>query len=142
MGRVCYNSWGWRQRWWRFQRGYDGAIPVISQPFDDRWLYLAGSSYTGTAGSSITSTEVRFLDTTSTISLTLTLNTGSLFVAASSLSITALELVVCPPGLSCSFRGGDGAISATPIPAALPLFAGGVGALGLVGSRRKRKQAA
>ena len=30
----------------------------------------------------------------------------------------------------------------TPLPAALPLFASGLGALGLLGWRRKRKQAA
>ena len=34
------------------------------------------------------------------------------------------------------------AVSETPVPAALPLFATGVGALGLMGWRRKRKQAA
>jgi hypothetical protein len=33
-------------------------------------------------------------------------------------------------------------INATPIPAALPLFATGLGALGLLGWRRKRKNAA
>lgn len=33
------------------------------------------------------------------------------------------------------------ATSATPLPAALPLFAGGLGALGLLGGRRKRKVA-
>ena len=33
----------------------------------------------------------------------------------------------------------EGSISATPIPAALPLFAGGLGALGLFGWRKKRK---
>jgi hypothetical protein len=33
------------------------------------------------------------------------------------------------------------AVSATPLPAALPLFAGGLGALGLLGWRRKRKAA-
>lgn len=32
--------------------------------------------------------------------------------------------------------------SATPVPAALPLFAGGLGALGLLGWRRKRKNGA
>jgi len=32
--------------------------------------------------------------------------------------------------------------NATPLPAALPLFATGLGALGLLGWRRKRKQAA
>jgi hypothetical protein len=34
------------------------------------------------------------------------------------------------------------AVTATPLPAALPLFATGVGALGLFGWRRKRKNAA
>jgi hypothetical protein len=32
--------------------------------------------------------------------------------------------------------------AATPLPAALPLFAGGLGGLGLLGWRRKRKAAA
>jgi hypothetical protein len=34
---------------------------------------------------------------------------------------------------------GEGALQATPLPAALPLFAAGLGALGLLGWRRKRK---
>jgi hypothetical protein len=38
--------------------------------------------------------------------------------------------------------GGDGCVAATPLPAALPLFATGLGALGLLGWRRKRKAAA
>jgi hypothetical protein len=38
--------------------------------------------------------------------------------------------------------GGDITYSATPLPAALPLFATGLGALGLFGWRRKRKKAA
>jgi len=32
-------------------------------------------------------------------------------------------------------------VTATPLPAALPLFAGGLGALGLLGWRRKRNAA-
>lgn len=36
----------------------------------------------------------------------------------------------------------NGAVSTTPLPAALPLFATGLGALGLFGWRRKRKAAA
>jgi len=32
-------------------------------------------------------------------------------------------------------------VSLTPVPAALPLFAGGLGAMGLLGWRRKRKDA-
>ena len=35
-----------------------------------------------------------------------------------------------------------GAVTATPLPAALPLFAGGLGAMGLLGWRRKRKNPA
>jgi len=36
----------------------------------------------------------------------------------------------------------DSPVSATPLPAALPLFAGGLGILGVLGRRRKRKAAA
>lgn len=39
-------------------------------------------------------------------------------------------------------NGGTGAIAAAPLPAALPLFASGLGALGLFGWWRKRKNAA
>ena len=38
--------------------------------------------------------------------------------------------------------GGGTDLQATPLPAALPLFASGLGALGLLGWRRKRKNAA
>jgi hypothetical protein len=43
-----------------------------------------------------------------------------------------------------SFGGGEirGFLAPTPLPAALPLFATGLGALGLPGWRRKRKGAA
>ena len=43
---------------------------------------------------------------------------------------------------SFEFAPGVGTISATPVPAALPLFATGLGAMGLIGWRRKRKNAA
>ena len=58
------------------------------------------------------------------------------------------------PQTGCSFNCGApytnpgfeglaaAAISGTPLPAALPLFASGLGALGLLGWRRKRKNAA
>jgi hypothetical protein len=42
--------------------------------------------------------------------------------------------------ITVDFSGG-GPVSATPLPAALPLFATGLGALGLLGWRRKRKAA-
>jgi hypothetical protein len=44
--------------------------------------------------------------------------------------------------ISCSPNGGECAPPvATPLPAALPLFAGGLGVIGLVARRRKRKAA-
>ena len=52
-------------------------------------------------------------------------------------------------GLSCDYCTVDlqtvityTGVSATPLPAALPLFASGLGAMGLLGWRRKRKSAA
>jgi hypothetical protein len=44
-------------------------------------------------------------------------------------------------GEGFSFGFTSASISATPLPAALPLFAGGLSALGLIGWRRKRKAA-
>jgi hypothetical protein len=48
------------------------------------------------------------------------------------------------PPTSYDFTSGDATIvsSATPLPPALPLFAAGLGAIGLFGWRRKRKAAA
>jgi hypothetical protein len=40
------------------------------------------------------------------------------------------------------FELGQPSTTATPLPAALPLFAGGLGMIGLLGRRRKRKQVA
>ena len=47
---------------------------------------------------------------------------------------------VLPGTVNCSVsRIGDTTFTATPLPAALPLFATGIGGLGLLGWRRKRK---
>ena len=54
---------------------------------------------------------------------------GNTLTASGTATITEL-----PPG--------EAQLSATPLPAALPLFASGLGALGLLGWRRKRKSAA
>ncbi len=52
----------------------------------------------------------------------------------------------CPPGgtdfFDTRYFTGGYAVAATPLPAALPLFAGGLGAVGLLGWRRKRKNGA
>jgi hypothetical protein len=57
----------------------------------------------------------------------------------------------CGAGQTCSdndtstdptYAVGFSPVAATPLPAALPLFAGGLGVMGLLGRRRKRKKAA
>ena len=64
------------------------------------------------------------------------------------------DLASCNPMFGCSFQADVGfntnnagtwnavTVSPVPIPAALPLFAGGLGLLGLLGWRRKRLAAA
>jgi hypothetical protein len=54
------------------------------------------------------------------------------------------DLSGLPDGVTFEISNGIGNAlpSATPIPAALPLFASGLGALGLLGWRRKKKAAA
>jgi hypothetical protein len=47
-----------------------------------------------------------------------------------------------PPGYTIELSPGIGNVATTPLPAALPLFATGLGAMGLLGWRRKRKNAA
>ena len=64
--------------------------------------------------------------------------TGSVSASAS-----ADPIITVPNGYSIEFSPNlNLAETATPLPAALPLFATGLGALGLLGWRRKRKNAA
>jgi hypothetical protein len=67
-------------------------------------------------------------------------NQGLVFEFASNVSSFTIS-GLSPVNLS-NITGLDGPTTATPLPAALPLFAGGLGALGLLGWRRKRKAAA
>ena len=46
----------------------------------------------------------------------------------------SFEASTCGNGIICGKQGGD-----TPLPAALPMFAGGLGIVGLLARRRKRK---
>jgi hypothetical protein len=57
-------------------------------------------------------------------------------------SATVDPTIVAPNGLTVDFSSNLATPAATPVPAALPLFASGLGAMGLFGWRRKRKLAA
>jgi hypothetical protein len=58
-------------------------------------------------------------------------------------ALALLYSIVLPDGVGNDLPPGfGGSPVATPLPAALPLFASGLGALGLLGWRRKRKNAA
>jgi hypothetical protein len=64
------------------------------------------------------------------------LNTGGLTYQVQEINVTQIGFghIVVGPGVV-----QDGAPAATPLPAALPLFAGGAALLGYLGFRRKRK---
>jgi hypothetical protein len=76
--------------------------------------------------------------TTSAHSITVDPFTGDVFVALAGTS----ALNPCPTSLGCIEVFAPTAAPETPLPGALPLFASGLGALGLLGWRRKRKAAA
>ena len=69
---------------------------------------------------------------------TLLFDTGPSLVGYSGGPITG-ESVVRTGGAGTVYGDLTGSITPTPLPAALPLFATGLGALGLLGWRRKRK---
>jgi hypothetical protein len=68
---------------------------------------------------------------------------GNISIAVLYDNVTGFEepIVECgePGGAVCGHLTAETSISPTPLPAALPLFATGLGAMGLFGWRRKRK---
>jgi hypothetical protein len=73
--------------------------------------------------------------TTSAHSITVDPLTGDVFVALAGTS----ALNPCPTSLGCIEVFAPSASAETPLPGTLPLFASGLGALGLLGWRRKKK---
>src|SRR5262249_57880343 len=86
------------------------------------------------------------LATGQTLSGFVVLDTATTAQTSLTWQIAAIDPTACGPGIgSCNSTSNPvytGTAMATPLPAALPLFATGLGALGLLGWRRKRKAAA
>jgi len=62
------------------------------------------------------------------------------FLTVAAAAITGVTISTTNDDVGLALYGGAGA-NATPLPAALPLFASGLGALGMLGWRRRRRQA-
>ena len=66
----------------------------------------------------------------------------AIFVNDAPIPVDLKLTIDLPDGLGIGPAVSFGAEAVTPLPATLPLFASGLGALGLLGWRRKRKAAA
>src|SRR5262249_629394 len=98
--------------------------------------FIAMTINTGTHTASIT------LDSNPTFtfagnSLTIT-DTGTISIDGG-LTPSPISFILTTQGPANQPVSYSGTITATPIPAALPLFAGGLGALGMLGWRRKKR---
>jgi hypothetical protein len=129
---------------------HNTSIPDFSgPPFAIQTIYNGALTLSGGGngiGGSYTGTFQLFADTSGgTIHLDLTDLIGSGVLAGYAGSGTADGTVAFTPILPPNGFDGtfditvNATLSNTPLPAALPLFASGLGALGLLGWRRKRK---
>jgi hypothetical protein len=98
-------------------------------------------TFTGSGGVSYTETLTSISATTSAANaLTLTLFgtiSGGAFPAGAGAEMILNANQAGGPGHATNFSATE--LSTVPVPAALPLFAGGLGALGLFGWRRKKR---
>ena len=104
--------------------------------------YLDGAGFT-VSGSTITlydSTQVTILGVISPVSIDQSLSTGFFGFESDGALISFVR--INPNGTVFATTLDNFTVETTPIPTALPLFATGLGALGLIRWRRKRKAAA
>jgi hypothetical protein len=122
--------------------GY-GASASASMSFDDL-SFLAGCSPTYNQGCSqqqLLNTSVSLTEGTEYL-VTMATTAGVVY-AYDTADASVDPYFTVPAGYTIDLSPGIGnlPLTATPLPAALPLFATGLGALGLFGWRRKRKNA-
>jgi len=113
----------------------NGWSDTNADPADNTVTFMssAGGSY------SIDNTFVGTIDFSSIAGFA---NIASFSIIAPNPSIVCGSNVKCPQMTFDDFVFSDPTVGAVPLPDALPLFASGLGALGLLGGRRKRKKAA
>ncbi len=114
------------------------------------YTFLTSGVNAGPGGSDATSL---YLDGAADVAF-LTLRFSSALPSAGGTDqLNLAQLLICPDNTGCALGGNPTLtlnkagyvttnVSATPIPAAFPLFASGLEALGLFGWRRKRKNVA
>ena len=121
-----------------------GISPAVTGPFTtidnlvpyppaDDLLYIALADGTSSSSDGL----VLFLPTSSLIGY----SGGPMCSTTYSCSLTA-QTYLAAGGVAPFYHLTSGSLTATPLPAALPLLATGLGAMGLLGWRRKRKNAA
>lgn len=119
------------------------SVDITTTPGETSWTYT--THYISPLPVDLyTSTHISFTIPAISAHIELLLGSGSLFSAAPSIDVYALESHSNILQGGFDLRDAHGTISApvVPLPGALPLFATGLGALGLLGWRRKRKQVA
>jgi hypothetical protein len=84
--------------------------------------------------------SIAFEGPTALVDVQMLLLAGGQYGLADFGDTAAFSFGTLPPGVSWTSASGE-FLTSTPLPAALPLFASGLGALGLLGWRRKRKVA-
>ena len=126
---------------------------TVTVSYSASWDYSSGESggsVVAITSSPLASSEFTILNTSNAcesgpnIDCTWDLSFAPIFEGASGLRLkVGLIQYISDAGalISTNFAALGTGVSATPLPAAFPLFASGTGALSLMGWRRKRKQA-
>jgi hypothetical protein len=141
--------------------GSDGTIPVNIQAFGDvnstggrAFLQLTIQKIDGvnvfveahdiTGGSQVLSLNQTYILDANTLYRVIMDTEAFSLGSGGAASVDLDPFFVAPDGYSVLTSDGIGnasPVAATPLPAALPLFAGGIGLIGLLARRRKRKAA-
>jgi len=133
--------------------GQDVTVPNPPNPISPTAFTVLTSSVSSGAGTdwnitvnTATSPEIYYVLMVLPVASLASYAGGNISIAVLYNNVTGFEapMASCgePSGGTCGHLTAETAPPSTPLPAALPLFASGLGALGLLGWRRKRKAAA